>query len=61
MNTFVQFNGENYDEILNFTPGFLRFNGKTCRLFIFIPFEGKVEVHKGDYILNENNKLRIRK
>lgn len=61
MNAFIQYNGENSEEVLNFAPGFLRFNGKTSRLFIFIPFEGKVEVHNGDYILNENGKLRIRK
>lgn len=59
MNTFIQYNGENWEEVLNFTPGFLRFNGKTSRLFVFVPMEGKIEIHKEDYILNENGKIRI--
>lgn len=61
MNAFVQFNGDNYGEILNFTPSHVSSDGKTIRLYVSIPFEGDVEVHKGDYILNENGKIRVRK
>lgn len=61
MNAFIQFNGSNYGEVLNFVPSYVSSDGKTIRLYIPIPFEGNVEVHKGDYILNENGKIRVRK
>lgn len=61
MHTFIQFTGDNWDEVLNFTPGFVRCKGKTIRLMIFLPMRHIVEVSKGDYIINDNNYITIKK
>lgn len=60
MNTFVLFNGDNYDEVLNFTTGYVHSDGKQIKLFVKIPFTGDVEIHKGDYILNQDGKISVR-
>lgn len=60
MNCFVQFTGDNYEEVLSFTSGYIHSDANIIKLFIFIPFEGKLCLRKGDYIIKKDNKISVR-
>ena len=60
MNSFVKYIGDNYGEVLDFVTSYVHSDGKNVKLYVIIPFEGDVEVRKGDYILKQGNKISIR-
>lgn len=60
MNSFVKYIGDNYGEVLDFVTSYVRSDGKNVKLYVIVPFEGDVEVRKGDYILKQGNKISIR-
>ena len=60
MNSFVKYIGDNYGEVLDFVTSYVHSDGKNVKLYIIIPFEGDIEVRKGDYILKQGNKISIR-
>ena len=60
MNSFVKYIGDNYGEVLDFVTSYVLSDGKNVKLYVIIPFEGDVEVRKGDYILKQGNKISIR-
>lgn len=60
MNCFVQYTGENYAEVLSFTSSYIHSDGNSICVFVFIPFEGKIRLRKGDYIIKRNNNISIK-
>ena len=60
MNSFVKYIDDNYGEVLDFVTSYVHSDGKNVKLYVIIPFEGDVEVRKGDYILKQGNKISIR-
>ena len=52
--SFVKYIGDNYGEVLDFVTSYVHSDGKNVKLYAIIPFEGDIEVQKGDYISEDD-------
>lgn len=59
MKQVVHFTGDNYSDVLNIVPGYVRCNRHYLRLHIFIPMEGDIALTSDCYIINDNNKIEV--
>jgi hypothetical protein len=60
MNKIVHFTGENFADVLEIVPGYVRCKRSgILELHIFIPFVGDKSITNSCYIVNNNNIIQV--